>query len=208
MRRNTTLRPSSIAILNSQRGERLVVLRHAHELLARVARIDAGHRRHVGRRTAGIRSPRRAADGCLCCAARCREHRHHLDRDRRFANGGLSSTSVICAPSRYFSAIASSRSAIALDHLIACVGGGCGDVGRNVGDLGHGGVTSAGEHQRFHAHEIDDAAKFSSDRSRAGSGTAFAPSRSRMSATTAGNDAPHAIEAVMNARRGTLNLSA
>ena len=38
-------------------------------------------------------------------------------------------------------------------------------------------------------------------------GTALAPSRSRMSATTRVNDAPIRSSLLMNARRGTLNLS-
>ena len=75
--------------LERERSERLVVLRRARQLLARVARIDAGHRRHVRGRRQVIDNGVEQRMDALVAQRRAREHWDHLHRDRRLANDRL-----------------------------------------------------------------------------------------------------------------------
>ena len=150
--------------LERERGERLVVLRRARELLARVARIDA--RAPAARRpaTAGTRSPRRAAGGCPCCAAPCR------------ASTGTIFTAIVAL--RIAASSSAARELLAvevllgdrvveigerLDHLIARIGGGRRACSSGIVDRRSGAsMTSPENMYAFIVDEIDHAGNASS----------------------------------------------
>ncbi len=151
--------------LECERRERLVVLGHPHELLARVARIDAGHRRHVGRRRQVVDHRVEQRMDALVAERRAREHGHHLHGDRRLADRRLELGlgEVLAVEIRHRDRVVEIGER--LDHLIARIGGDLGELGRNLGDVGHVGDL-AREHDRLHRHEVDAAGErvFGSDR--------------------------------------------
>ena len=114
--------------LERERRERLGVLRLALELLGRVARIDAGHRRQVrGRRQVVDHRVEQRVDA-LVAQRGAVQHRHHLHRDRRLADRGLDlGDRELCALEVLLGdRIVEIRDR--LDHLIARIGGRRGDV--------------------------------------------------------------------------------
>ena len=159
-RRKATLRPSSIAILNTSAangslffGARVIFSPGLPSLIVRGS--TPVHRRDIGRRRQ-VRDDRiEQRVDALVAQRGAAEHGDHLHGDRRLADAASSSAGVRSAPSRYFAAIASSSrraprsSRRARWRPARRARAGCRRA-RRVGDL-------AGERDRLHRDEIDAA---------------------------------------------------